>query len=205
MVITHVGHDEDIRCCHISKSEKDQIAKKLSQGISVHRILDDIRNEFQNDASGDFNKLFASNVQDIANIAARYNIDSGHHDNDYMATEELVKEMEGDVIFYKNQYSLSDEFEYIQENDFFLILMNPYQKEMLQRFGDKIICIDSTHGLNPYDFQLTTILVLDELNEGFPVCFMFSNRLDKEAMVVLFSKIKSSIGNFCKCKTCINL
>lgn len=34
------------------------------------------------------------------------------------------------------------------------------------------------HGLNNYDFELTTIMVVDEFGEGVPVAFMFSNRKD---------------------------
>ena len=72
--------------------------------------------------------------------------------------------------------------------------MNDYQKSMLIRHGDNIITIDSTHGPNPYDFQLTTVIIIDELNQGFPCAFMFSNKIDQSAMEVLFNEIKVKIG-----------
>ena len=36
------------------------------------------------------------------------------------------------------------------------------QRFILERFGGDVIAIDSTHGTNDYDFQLTTIMVVDE-------------------------------------------
>ncbi|GBM40610.1 hypothetical protein AVEN_86277-1 [Araneus ventricosus] len=37
--------------------------------------------------------------------------------------------------------------------------MNEAQQELLKEFGDDCICIDGTHGLNNYDFQLITLLL----------------------------------------------
>lgn len=51
---------------------------------------------------------------------------------------------------------------------------------MMEKFGDHLVCMDSTHGLNSYEFELTTFLVVDDRYEGFPGGFMFSNRVDAE-------------------------
>lgn len=71
------------------------------------------------------------------------------------------------IVFYKAQGTTSEEFSQLKEDDFVLILMNDTQHEMLENFRDKSVCMDSTHGLNSYGFELTTLLVLDELNQGF--------------------------------------
>ena len=47
--------------------------------------------------------------------------------------------------------------------------MNSLQITMLKKFGEHLICIDSTHGTNGYDFNLITVMVVDEFGEGFPV------------------------------------
>lgn len=62
--------------------------------------------------------------------------------------------------------------------DFCLVIMTDIQKSMFKQFGDNIIAVDGTHGLNNYDFELTSILVVDEFGEGIPVAFMFTNRKD---------------------------
>ena len=71
------------------------------------------------------------------------------------------------VLLYKVQ---GENDEIMSEEDFVLALQTPFQAHMLQNCGhDKIICIDSTHGTNAYDFYLTTVLVVDEFGEGYPV------------------------------------
>lgn len=56
--------------------------------------------------------------------------------------------------------------------------MTGTQRSILKEFGNQVITIDGTHGLNAYDFELTTLLTLDEYRQGFPVDFMFTNRKD---------------------------
>lgn len=120
--------------------------------------------------------------KDIDNIRTSFGIsstDGRRNKSDAISIELWVKEQQQSehsaVLFYKSQGSLHDNFE---EKDFCLIFMNQSQQNMLEKFGSNIICIDSTHGLNSYDFQLTTILIIDEYAEGFPAACMFSNRED---------------------------
>ena len=47
---------------------------------------------------------------------------------------------------------------------------------MLKEFGNNIILIDSTHGTTGYDFQLISIVVVDELGEGYPTVWCLSSR-----------------------------
>ncbi len=49
---------------------------------------------------------------------------------------------------------------------------------MMKAFGDKVICMDATHGTNHYLFKLVTVLVLDDFGEGIPVGWMISNKED---------------------------
>ncbi|KAJ8975913.1 hypothetical protein NQ317_007756 [Molorchus minor] len=72
--------------------------------------------------------------------------------------------------------------------------MNDGQLETLKKYGNDCLCIDSTHGLNAYGFQLTTLMVLDDLRQGFPIMFVFSNRSDTYVMKVIFNTIKNVLG-----------
>ena len=68
--------------------------------------------------------------------------------------------------------------------------MDPSQMHMLKQFGHgKIVCIDGTHGLNAYDFELVTLLVVDDFGSGFHCCFMFTNLKDTQIYTVMFSTI----------------
>jgi len=50
------------------------------------------------------------------------------------------------------------------------------------------------HGLNAYDFELVTLLVVDDFGSGFPCCFMFTNLKDTKIYTVMFSIIKDKVG-----------
>ncbi|KAH1022031.1 hypothetical protein HUJ04_011500 [Dendroctonus ponderosae] len=54
--------------------------------------------------------------------------------------------------------------------------------------------MDATHGTNPYDFKLITILVLDDFGEGFPVAFLFSNSEDFTVLQLFINAVKNVAG-----------
>jgi len=64
----------------------------------------------------------------------------------------------------------------------------------LSKYATDRICVDSTHGTTSHDFQLTTLLVVDEFGAGCPVTFCISNRNDSVAMSRCFSSVKEKVG-----------
>ena len=64
-------------------------------------------------------------------------------------------------------------------DDLILVIQALIQAEMFSRCGNNsAVCVDATHGTNTYDFQSISILVIDELGEGFPVGWCLSNKED---------------------------
>lgn len=98
------------------------------------------------------------------------------------------------VLLYKKQGEI-DNLNNLCVNDFCLIIMTEFQKTMLKKFGQNIIAIDGTHGLNNYDFELSSVLVVDEFGEGVPVVFMFSNRKDTYIYQLCFRVVKLNVGS----------
>ncbi|GFR27067.1 uncharacterized protein TNCT_647971 [Trichonephila clavata] len=82
------------------------------------------------------------------------------------------------ILGCKFQGCLSSEYEGLNNEDFFLAIQHPLQKETLKKFGKEIVCVDSTHGTNSYNFKLITVLVVDDFGEGFPVAWCISNQED---------------------------
>lgn len=128
--------------------------------------------------------------KDIHNIKSTYNIsinDGVRHTIDSVSVELWVQEFgqnESNTIFYKKQ---GDDHDFFDKKDVCLIFMNSSQEYMLKTHGNNgIVCVDSTHGLNAYDFELTTILVIDEWGEGFPTACLFTNRKDTEVFRFFF-------------------
>lgn len=66
---------------------------------------------------------------------------------------------------------------------------------MLQQFGqNRIVCLDRTHGLNAYHFELITLLVINDHGSGFPCSFMFTNLKNTIIYSVMFSATKTVSG-----------
>jgi hypothetical protein len=139
--------------------------------------------------------------QDIDNITRSFNIHNKEgvsHKNDAISVAiwvEDCKSLENNpVLLYKPQ---GEPLEHFENSDFCLIIMNDLQESLLKQFGKNILAIDSTHGLNNYDFELTTLMIVDEFNEGFPVAFMFTKK-DTFINNIFFSMIKEEVGTI-KC------
>ena len=185
---THVGHKNDLGRLKLSQQEKEDLAKNIALGIPFDKILDTIRSSVTND---EVERRYLVTRKDLKNIARDYNLaaEGVSHHNDSTSVHSWVEEMQqsgNSIVFYKPQGEISDQFPQLKEDDFVLIIMNDVQNELLQRFGEKCICLDSTHGMNSYGFELTTLLVLDNSCQGFPCSFMFSNRTDTEMLEFFF-------------------
>lgn len=82
-------------------------------------------------------------------------------------------------------------------------MMDGVQCTMLKNHGNgdmSVVCLDSTHGTDAYDFHLTTVMVLDSNRQGFPAAFLYSNKLTEETFSVFFRIIRSRCGVItCNC------
>lgn len=71
----------------------------------------------------------------------------------------------------------------------------PKSNAYVKKFGHgKIVYIDGTHGLYAYDFELVTLLFVDDFGSGFPCCYMFTNLKDTKIYSIMFSTIKDKAG-----------
>jgi len=77
-----------------------------------------------------------------------------------------------------------------EDSNVMLVIANDFQLSMLGKFGSDIVCIDSTHGTNIYDFHLTTLLVVDEFENGIPAAFCISNNKDTATWITFFEKLR---------------
>ncbi len=193
---THHNHEVKLTYLRIPSQIRVQIASKLLQGISMDRIMDDIRDTI----FSKINRQHLISKQDLHNIKTQFNIEGiVKHKNDLMSVSAWVEELKkmdyNSVLAFKNQGE--DYHEHITsttKDDFLLCLQTEFQRDMLKNFGSNAICMDSTHGTNSYDFHLTSILVVDEYGEGIPVGWMISNRQDSLILMEFLKAIKSRTG-----------
>ena len=80
--------------------------------------------------------------------------------------QELLQEEFTPVLFYKAQGKINTKYPMLQKEAFMLAIMTQYQKELLEKYGHRILCMDGTHKTNQYRFHLITLMVPDEYNEG---------------------------------------
>jgi hypothetical protein len=153
---THVGHELDLGHLNISESDKANIAQKLALKIPFEEILNEIRDSVVNNK---LDRIHLITRKDLWNIADSYNLNNEAilNKNDYLSVEAWVTNMQTSsnlIRFYKPQGVLLEDFPELKKEDFFLVIMNEAQKEILQKFGNECVCIDGTHGLNAYDFHI---------------------------------------------------
>ncbi|KAB0805432.1 hypothetical protein PPYR_02402 [Photinus pyralis] len=147
-----------------------EIAGKLKEGVSFEHILDSIRDAGITEEG--FQRLQLLDRTDLRNIMKEFHIDydTKHHENDAVSVTLWVEKMkmlgkECPVLFYKPQ-NIECESSILNPEDFALVIMTSFQSQQLLKFGHEKICIDGTHGTNSYDFQLYTVMTVDEFGSG---------------------------------------
>ncbi|XP_029348723.1 uncharacterized protein LOC103311925 [Acyrthosiphon pisum] len=192
---THHGHQNDIKFFPIPSSVQETIADKIKNGVTPNAIIDQIRDNFDN-------KIEKKNIittKDVYNISTKFVLLHKYklHDIDALSADLQVKRFANSssnpIVFYKTQ---GTEYPPLDLDDFMLIILTETQKAVLHKFSNGKLCIDSTHGTNQYNFNLTTIVVIDEFGEGYPAAFCISTKIDEVHMKVFFSKIKEVMGCF---------
>lgn len=139
--------------------------------------------------------------KDLYNIKRDYNIsyNTKSHENDAVSVRLWVEAMkkkgeDNPVLYFKEQEEDDDNVPHFSKNDFCLIIMTQFQSKMFLKFGKDKVCIHGTHGLNSYNFQLYSLVVVDEYGNGIPVAFCFSNKYDTATYKHYFQCIKNTIG-----------
>ena len=72
---------------------------------------------------------------------------------------ELRQETFNPILMYKAQGELNPSFPSLPCDLFF-------QLELYKKCASSVLCIDSTHGTNAYNFKLITCIVADEFGQG---------------------------------------
>lgn len=167
----------------------------MSEGVTMDKILDEIRDQVMNE--NNFSRVHLTEKKDLHNIIRDFNIgySTKRHQDDALSVElwvqELMKMKDSPILYYKNQNTAHD---VLEETDFILVMQNQFQASMMLQFGTDKICIDGTHGTNEYNIQLYTIVAIDEFGNGCPVSYCLSNRADVTIFQIYFDCIRKAIG-----------
>ncbi|KAE8739182.1 hypothetical protein FOCC_FOCC015323 [Frankliniella occidentalis] len=176
------------------------IATRLRNHESIDSILDDVRESLERPS--DFKRLHLLEKRDLWNLLRTVEFKLRHaHTNDYTSVGILVEKFKkrGDknpVLFYNPQdqpCTCDDPQCCLTDSDFMLVISTPYQREELAPFTDDKVLIDSTHGTNDYDFQLTTLGSVDSAGVGVPVAYCISNHVTQDFIKQFFRVLKPKL------------
>ena len=148
-------------------------------------------------------RIYLATRRDILNVERAYGLRSiEKHQNDALSVDAWVEELKanGDgnpLLMYKPQGQIfSDTTFNLAKNDFCLAIQTKLQQEMFKKIANShVVCVNSTHKTNGYDFPLITVLVADEFGERYPVAWCISNREDKVVLIAFFEKLREKCGS----------
>ena len=190
---THHNHEVNLGHTRMQHSTHMKIAGQLQQGITAERII-------RGDTAGGINREHLVTKLDIHNIKNHYNITGVmRHSNDLTSVCAWVEELKSlpynPILLFKPQGEPQPEYmDIIGNNDFILAIQTEFQRDMLCLYGNMCVCMDATHGTNMYDFNLITLLVIDEFGEGISVAWAIANREDVTLLVEFLKVIEKRTG-----------
>ena len=199
VVKTHYGHDCSLGHLRIPEQDRLAIASMLSQGVSFDNILNKIRDS----VSKQIDRFHLTTKKDLHNVQRSFNIrQEQRHTVDAVSVKIWVDEMgqrkDNPVVFYKEQGKWEATVGInrgLDRDDFALVIQTNLQAEVLRQCGDnKVICVHATHGTNSYNFQLVSVLVIDEFGEGFPAGWCICNKEDHVLLSNFFAHLKEKTG-----------
>lgn len=198
----HHGHDDNIGRLNMTPKERLVIAEKLRLGVPIDKVLDDIRDNARDCVSA-INML---DMKDLHNIKRDFGLFEGRYDPDdftsvHKFVEVLKKQDDNPIRFYRCP-KVQEEAEN-RATSLLLVLSTDFQLDMLLKLGDGergVIFLDSTHGTNSYNYQLTTIVVMDEFGNGLPTAFCLSSDSSAIEWETFFNVIKEAISKKTKCE-----
>ena len=197
----HRGHTCEVAHQRVSKERRMEIAGLLSFGVSFDDVLDRVLVEMCTDEVSPLDLISKRYLQ---NVQRDFGLDRGvafaKSDADSVAA--WVEQVRRDgrdpdqVRFVKFQGEPSPSGVHLAVEDFMLVIITRFQLSWLQKVGGEMkeVAMDSTHGTNEYNFQLTTLLVIDDHGEGVPGAFCYSNRIDEGAMVAFLGVCRDALG-----------
>ena len=186
-------HNHEISLGHLKPSQSTQgkIVSQLQQGVPAENIMDMIRDSIPDGIT----REHIVTKQDIRNIQMQYNI-QGDLTSVTAWVEEFRTSEHNPVLLFKPQGAEQGEnMDDIGVNDFLLLIQTKFQLDMLELNGHKCICMDSTYGVNNYNFLLISVLVIYEYGEGIPVAWAITNHEDTAILIQYMKAMKEKISS----------
>ena len=179
---------------HLSEAAKNFVLNQAFIGVSDHRIILNARKQFKPNTRD----YFLSTI-DVRNVKSSAALNYICHEDDGTSLLAYINDLSSKqfncIQLFKPQLTTSS-IPGIQKDDFLLVIMTEVQMDILKRQNaiDSILIADATHGTNAYNFQLTTLMALDERRKGYPVAYLISKRVNTANLIAFFESLKKQAG-----------
>lgn len=169
----------------------------ITQGVSFDKILDQVR-----ETSGR-NRSSILERGDIQNIARDYGLQQiqSRHPDDSTSVRFILQEFReaNELLFFKDQGVIDSEYPNIGVEELALGFMKRGQEcwlsSHLTNTKKLYVCMDSTHCISQYaGYQLTTLMVVNDCNQGFPIAFLISSTVNEEIVKTFLLSLKERVG-----------
>ena len=138
---THYNHNLQLK---IPNSTRLEIVKKLELGVTLDRILDDVRDT----CDDGINREHLVTRKDLHNIKYQYNIEGiVRHKNDLQSVLAWIIDMETNIdiynpiLIYKIQSDKQNEhLDNFSDEDFLLCIQTEFQRDMAIQHGPNVVC-----------------------------------------------------------------
>lgn len=96
-----------------------------------------------------------------------------------------------EVCLYKPDGTCNDLYPHLKMQDFLLIYMTKGQHHNLTAYSSGTISVDYIYGK---DYTMLTMSVMNNNDEGIPVAYMFTNKVDGNTLTIFFESVKQKSG-----------
>lgn len=191
----HLGHDDNSKGI-LNNEEESFIVERLKLGVPKKMIIEQTKSKFESFKIQTLDSKTLGNLELKHKIINEYKLDPDDAKSVDMFVQNASK-YEVIILGYKRYGKLDEAYKVLDKDDLFLAFLTNYQKDFIQnnlKNDLKIVCMDASHGLNPYGFKLITIMVKDENHQGFPIAHCFSSKETKSAIKFFIESLKDEVG-----------
>lgn len=204
---THYGHDSELQHLRLTQTEKFQIVEQLCRGVPRDMVLDNVHAS----TGSELERIHLITMKDVKNIEKAYGIQASNNDKTLNMFDNLiiwitniVNTENNPVLYFKEDGEMNTQNHHIT-----LVLLTKGQTEVLKKYSNLGVFYLTTfvakskgykynHKYVPYikghtATYVTTLMLLDDLNEAVPVSFMITNDLNNDKYKILFSSLKKRV------------
>uniref|UniRef100_A0A0A9XBJ9 V-type proton ATPase subunit E n=1 Tax=Lygus hesperus TaxID=30085 RepID=A0A0A9XBJ9_LYGHE len=188
---THVGHGNDLRRVNLTREQKKMLAEKIESNVPFDQILGEVGGNVSEER---VERIHLLKRRDLHNIKRNLNSSRAtQQSNSYGSFDSWAKNNmnTGLVRFYKPRGVPSSSYPNLAAEDFLMVIANDAQLNLLEMYGQDCVCFYGSGNLDNCDFQLTTILVLDELHQAIPCALMFSSKSEVASLSIFISVLRN--------------